>query len=71
MKLITVDGNEYDIETVNVINIKPGDVLVFQCKERISRQQAAVITEGIKTVFPHNEVMILENGAELGVLHKC
>ena len=57
-----------DIESIRVVETKPGDKIVFMCDEKLSAQSAERIRETIKKIFPINKVLVLGEGMRIEVV---
>lgn len=55
-------------ESVNVVSLQPGDVLLFRCANRLNDKQRAEAAEMLNEVFPEYETMILDAGQDIAVL---
>ena len=54
-----------------VLRIRPNDIIVLMLKERIPSQEALdQLRKRIKHIVVENEVIILENGADIKILRK-
>ena len=53
---------------VNRLRLLPGDVVVIKYPGRRTRQDAERIWNAMNEMFPNNKVLILEDGADIGVL---
>ncbi len=61
--------SEQDITamTLGVLRVRPGDVLVFRTDARICGEGAAKLDRICDRLFPGHRIMILDQGADLGV----
>ncbi|MDO8313077.1 MAG: hypothetical protein Q7T25_14175 [Sideroxyarcus sp.] len=55
-------------ETVNVVSLQPGDVVLFRCPNRLGQNQHAAALDMLNEVFPDHESVILDNGQDIAVL---
>jgi hypothetical protein len=55
-------------ETVNVVSLKPGDVLLFRCHQNLTKDQRDEATKVLDLVFAGHECMILDGGQDIAVL---
>lgn len=55
-------------DSVNVVSLRTGDVLLFRCPQRLSDKQREEAAEMLNEVFPDYETMILDNGQDIAVL---
>jgi len=55
-------------DSVNVISLRPGDVLLFRCPGYLTNDQRARATAVLNEVFPAHETMILDGGQDIAVL---
>lgn len=51
-----------------VVSLKPGDVVLYRVPGAINNAIRAHLVEMLEAVFPNNEIIILENGADVAVL---
>jgi hypothetical protein len=59
--VVTPDG-------VEVVRLEPGDVLVFHHPSILSREAVGRIRAEFKALFPHNALLVLDEGARLDVI---
>lgn len=53
------------------LRLRPGDFLVIELPEHVSREMAATFREQISAKFPDNEIMVVGGGARVAsVLRK-
>jgi hypothetical protein len=57
------------IEKVKVLNLEKDDVLVLKTFGKLPDQTMRNIWSAVKPIFPNNQVMILEEGMDIGVIH--
>lgn len=67
--------NEYDfIESMSVLNVQPGDVIVIKTNKILKPEQTHNIRNILEKVLLHaamnNQVLILDDGLDIGVMHK-
>jgi pyruvate kinase len=55
------------IEKVQVLDIKPGDVVVIKTEHFLVPRQRQTIVDLVASVFPENRVLVLDGGLELEV----
>ena len=55
---------------IEVVDIRPGDVLFVKTDRRLSVDQARQLTDHIKDKFPNNEVVVLQPELSLGVVRE-
>lgn len=55
-------------ESAAVVELKPGDVLLFRCTTLLSPEQRRRAEAVLDSVFPGHECMILHGGQDLAVL---
>lgn len=55
-------------DSVNVISLRAGDVVLFRCPNRLSDKQREEAAEMLNEVFPDYETMILDAGQDIAVL---
>lgn len=54
---------------ISVAELKPDDVLVFECDEHVSSEAAERIKATAAQVFPGRKVMVLDKALKLKVLN--
>ena len=59
------DPDQY--ESVRILRLQPGDVLVVRLDADITRQQAHDIRQELKPKFPDNEVLVLGRGVDVEI----
>ncbi len=55
-------------ESVNVVSLRPGDVLLFRCANRLNDKQREEAAYMLNEVFQEYESMILDAGQDIAVL---
>ena len=55
-------------ESAKIVNLRPGDVLLFRCAQHLTAAQRERATAVLNGVFPDHETMILDGGQEIAVL---
>lgn len=55
-------------DSVNVVSLRAGDVLLFRCQARLNDARRAQVVEVLNEVFPGYESMILDGGQDIAVL---
>lgn len=55
-------------ESAAVVNLRPGDVLLFRCHQNLSDAQREKAAAVLDTVFAGHECMILDGGQDIAVL---
>lgn len=55
-------------ESVKVMRLSPGDVIVVKADQYLSTDQVEYIREMIKARFPHNETLILGKGLDVSIV---
>lgn len=55
-------------DSVAVATLRPGDVVLFRCANKISGETRAQVFEMLNEVFPHHESVILDAGQDIAVL---
>ena len=68
MKLIMDDGQEYDIQHVEAAELFPDDVVIVNSEEKLSDNTIERIWEKMKSVFPGNQLLIMDGGLDLEIL---
>ena len=61
------EGLEIEAE-VQRMELRPGDVVVARCQERIRPEFAVYLRKRLRAAFPDNEVIVIDGGIELQVL---
>lgn len=56
------------VARISVAELKPDDVLVFECDDRITCDAAQRIKETAETVWPGRRVVVLEKGLHLKIV---
>lgn len=57
-----------EIDEVQRLRVVPGDVLVLKIQERISHAVRDRLFLEMKRIFPENQVLVLDGGADLVVV---
>ena len=68
MKLIMDDGQEYEIQHVEAAELFPDDVVIVNSEEKLSDNTIERIWEKMKSVFPGNQLLIMDGGLDLEIL---
>jgi hypothetical protein len=55
-------------DSVNVISLRPGDVLLFRCHAKLTDKQRATASKVLNETFPDHDFMILDGGQDIAVL---
>jgi hypothetical protein len=55
-------------ESVKVASLRPGDVVLFRCRRLLSAIERERATDVLNSIFPDNEVLILDDGQDVAVL---
>jgi hypothetical protein len=56
---------------MEVVRVQPGDVLVLTCQHRLTEADAACIREQVgRSGLAGLEVVVLDNGTTMSVVHK-
>lgn len=55
-------------ESVNVVSLRPGDVVLFRCQNRLGPNQREAAVDMLNDVFPDHESVILDGGQDIAVL---
>lgn len=53
--------------TLQKLEVKPGDVFVLSCDQRLNSEISTQINQKWKTVFPDNKLIVLDKNATLEV----
>lgn len=62
--------SERELPHVQVVRLRPGDVLVFHVENPLTDQEFEDIAASAKKLFPHNEAMVIEAGTRLAVVRR-
>jgi hypothetical protein len=65
---VIVDALIEQIGRLSVTELKPGDVVVYQCSGYITKDRQADIVRKITAVAPTAKVLVIDGDANLGVL---
>ncbi len=55
-------------ESASVARLRAGDVLLFRCPQKLSKEQRARCADVVNEVFGDFEVLILDGGQDIAVL---
>ena len=58
------------LKPLGVLSIKPGDVLVLSCKQRLPQLAMGNISAALKDMFGAIPILILDDGMEMSVVRK-
>jgi hypothetical protein len=61
------EGLEIEAE-VQRMEVRPGDVVVARCQERIRPEFGVYLRKRLRAAFPDNQVIVIDGGMELQVL---
>ena len=61
------EGLEIEAE-VQRMEVRPGDVVVARCQERIRPEFEVYLRKRLRAAFPDNQVIVVDGGMELQVL---
>lgn len=64
------EGKPEWLTELQVLRLRPGDVIVLRTETMLSDSKYEHIKAIMKEKFPDHEVMILENGLNIGVIHQ-
>jgi len=68
MKLITDDGQEFEIEKMRVAELRPDDVVVLQVDTLLFEPHMERISESMRRIFGDSQkVLILDHDAKLSI----
>ncbi len=67
-KEIPVDGVPSVFDSVAVVRVQPGDVILFRSPDRLSGETRARIAKMMEAIFPANEIIVLEAEMDIAVL---
>jgi len=59
------------LKDMQVLKLGPGDVIVLKSAITLRDKAIKLILESMKTLFPDNHCVILEEGLEIGVISKA
>ena len=59
-----------EIDRIRSLDLKSGDIVVVELKERIHPRIAKKIRDSFKEAFSDNPVLVLEEGTEIRVIRK-
>ena len=62
------DRIEIKMLDMQVLSLKPGDVVVLRHPGKLSDIAFAIMRESIQPLFPDNKIMLLEEGASISVI---
>lgn len=68
MKLLLDDGTEYEFDKAEVVETKPGDVLVVTMRGRLSDNALARARDILEEVFKGTTCLILEDGMSIDAI---
>lgn len=57
-----------EIAAVEVASLKPGNVIVISAQRRVSSESAGRIYALLKTIWPNNKVIVIEEGITMKVV---
>ena len=66
-KIKIEEGLEIEAE-VQRMEVRPGDVVVARCQERIRPEFEVYLRKRLRAAFPDNQVIVIDGGMELQVL---
>lgn len=67
---VPVVGGAPELPEVRVVRVQPGDVLVIRLHGQVTDDVADMLAQTMKKLFPANEGVLLDQGAEIEVLRK-
>jgi hypothetical protein len=59
-----------EVPEVRLLRVRPGDVVVIRLQGLVDLDVMDAMAKSMKALFPGNEVVVLEDGAEIEVLRK-
>jgi hypothetical protein len=62
------DQPEAEYESVRILRLQPGDVIVVRIADRIDKPAAEAIRDDLKPKFPDHEVLVLGPDADLEIV---
>jgi hypothetical protein len=62
------DQPEVEYESVRILRLQPGDVVVVRLADRMDKHTAETIRNDLKPKFPDHEVLILGPNADLEIV---
>lgn len=57
-----------DIESVSVARVRPGDVLIFRCAQKLSGVQRERVESLLNETFGDIDMLILDGGQEITIM---
>ncbi len=57
-------------ETVKVLPLRPGDILVIRCKDRFPMEAMDRFRALLEKEIPGHRILVLENGTDIEVLRR-
>lgn len=57
-------------QEIKKVEVKPSDILVVTCKDRLSCEGFKRLHDNVKSAFPENKVVILDQGFSLEIISK-
>ena len=59
------------ITDVRILNLNPGETLVVQYQEKLTREKREEIQSALRTLIcAENRVLVLDNGTNIGILRR-
>lgn len=68
MKLITDNGETIEIESVQVLELQPNDLIVLKSERHLSVEEHNHIRHAMKGKIPNHNIILLEGGMDVVVL---
>lgn len=57
------------VGSVQVLSLRPGDVIVIETEDRLSEEGRRNITKAARVIWPEAKVAILDNGFHMRIVH--
>ena len=71
MKLILDDGKEYEIKNVRSLDVRDGDVIVYNIDDKIRPTSTDRLRAATKELFgAQTDVLILSDGIDISILRR-
>lgn len=65
---IASDGDLMLLDEAQRLTVKPGDVVVLSFPGAMRHEHAERIRDHMHTIFPENKVLVLSDGATIGIM---
>ena len=64
------DAHPVDFESVQLLRLQPGDIVVLRVPRDLSEQDFAGFSDRVKATFPDHQLVLLDDTADLQVFRK-